>query len=309
MMIAQFLPTIFDIYIIFKKQLLRGVSIGSGLNRDILSSEFVRFSKDLFLLQIIGIFAFQFDTFIVGTILAPAMVSVLTVVSKPMLIARMVNNQTLLVFGPLFAQRSRKGKDSQVFEILYRGNLVMSILMLPIVTLMIILIQPFVDLYIGGEYSRYAYWGQVAALIFLFSPFCGLVQKLMVYTDQVRQVRNISFWLVLVNFATSIAGTFFWGIGGVIVGSLVQSALAVPTYNWLFFRHRQVGIWEVYSPLALINLLYISVTGFVMFWIINSSDISTWWQFIFAGAVSTGLLYALGLAIIVHKRLWVAPKG
>ena len=308
-MVSQLLPAACNAFIIVKKKLLEGFSWQAGINRDILFSEFIKFSGNMFLLQLIGIFAFQTDKLIVGAILTPAMVTILTVVTKPMFIARMVNNQTLLVFGPLFAKRNRGGDDSKSFEILRRGNLLISVLMLPITALLVILIQPFIDLYIGGEHSRYAYWGGIAGLIYVFAPFSGLVQRFMVYTDQLRQVRNISFCLVLANVIISIAGTFYFGIGGVVLGSLFQSMLGAFAYNWLFMKTRGVDLQSIYSPLILTNLLFVLIIGAGLYWIVNSSQIDSWWHFIAAGLICSLILYSFGLIMVYRKRLWVAPSN
>ena len=308
MMLSQLLPAICNSIIILRKNLLRGFSWQGGINRDVLFSEFMQFSGNLFLLQLIGIFAFQTDKLIVGAILTPAMVTILTVVTKPMFIARMVNNQTVLVFGPLFAKRARKGNATDSLEILRRGNLLIGVLMLPITAMLVILIQPFIDLYIGGEHSRFAYWGGIAGLVYVFSPFFGLVQRFMVYTDQVRQVRNISFWLVLANVVISVVGTFYFGIGGVVLGSLIQSMLGVIAYNWLFVKTRDIKLSSIYSPLGYINLLYVLVVGAGLYWFVSKLEIVSWWHFIGVGLICTPVLYAFGLAMVYRQRLWVAPK-
>ena len=83
----------------------------------------------------------------------------------------------------------------------------------------------------------------------IFTMCCLIVEK-------ANNVRNINFFTVLINFLISVVGTFYFGIGGVILGSLAQAILGAIACNYLFFQKHQVRFSQIYSPSMFLNLTF-----------------------------------------------------
>jgi len=303
MMIGQLIPVLLNVLVIVRKSLLKNVSFRQGLSWEIIKSEFFHYSANLFALQLISLFAFQIDRFVVGGILSAAMVTTYIIVTKPMFIIRMVSNQTLSVLSPVLAEIGRAGDDIRLNSIIRRGNLALSILVFPMTALVVIFIQKFIDLWIGGVHSNYAMWGAIASLVFVFAPFYGIVIRTLTYTGKVEIVRNISFWTVLLNLVVSIAGTYYFGIGGVIIGSIVQAAIQVPIYFRVMKVERGLSIGDMIPRIFWSNAAFVALVGLGLFLIVGELNLDNWWKLLFAAAISAAMLFSYGAWILLKQQL------
>jgi len=307
-MIGRLIPGVLNLVVILRKRLLRGLTLSSGWSWSLLRSEFIRYSANLFLLQLFAFCAFMTDKFVIGTIMSTAFVAIFGAVSKPMYIIRMVSNQSLLVLGPMFARIGRKGNEALINTILYRGNLLHSLLIYPPIAALIVLMQPFMDLWIP-KFSPYAYWGSVAGLVFVFAPLHGFLTRLLTYSDHVNVVRNISFWTVLLNLAVSIAGTFIFGIGGVVLGSIAQMAIQVPIYLVVAKRIRGLRARDMYPRDMFIHAGFVAAVACGLYVLTRYVyTLNSWPRFILVLSVSMVVLYSLGAYILWKKRLLSVPQ-
>jgi O-antigen/teichoic acid export membrane protein len=303
MMLGRLIPIVLNTLVILQKKLLKGVSLRQGLNWALIRSEFFRYSANLFALQLISFCAFQIDKFVIGGILSAAMVTVYIVVTKPMFIVRMVSNQTLMVLAPVLAEIGRSGDDSHLNSIIRRGNLALAVLVFPMVALVFIFIQQFIDIWIGGVHSDYAFWGAIASLSFIFSPFYGISSRALTYTGNIVVVRRISFWTTLLNVIVSLVGTFYLGIGGVILGSLVQAAIQVPIYFRVMKQERGLGPSNLIPGLFWINAGFVLAVGSGLFFLMRRVSFDNWVHFAVALLVATALLYSFGIWIVLRQNL------
>lgn len=306
MMIGRLIPGVINLIIIYTKGLLVGISLHKTRSSNILRSEFFRYSANLFSLQIIAICTFQLDKFVIGTIMSASFVTVYTIITKPMFIIRMVNNQSLAVLGPMFSKKMRMQDTAWVKEILFRGNLAHSLMIYPMVAMLIIFIQPFMDFWMP-EFSQYAYWGGIAGLIFLFAPFYSFLIRLLIYTGKVAVVRKINVWTALVNLVISIIGSFFFGIGGVILGSIIQAAVQVPIYIVVAKRIYGLGVKDMFPKEMFINTLFLVVASIGMYFLIHQIILDGLVMFFGMLVGATLGLYSLGIYFLLKKRLLTRP--
>ena len=303
MMLGRLVPGVLNTVVVIRKKLLHGVSLRQGLSGKIVGTEFFHYSANLFVLQFIAFGAFQADKFVIGGILSTAAVTIYIVVTKPMYLIRMVSNQTLTVLAPALAETNRSGDDRRLNSIMRRGNLALAILVFPMVALVVVFIQHFIDLWIGGVYSEYAFWGGVASLTFLFSPFYGIAIKILHYTGKITIVRNVNFWAVLLNLTVSIVGTFYFGFGGVIIGSLIQAVIQVPIFFRVMKAERGLGISDLIPGLFWINAAFVTLAGAVLFFAVREFNLNGWWEFLVALGISTAILYSFGVWIMLKHQL------
>jgi len=307
-MLGRLLPAAINALFIHRFKLLDGIDLRSVSLKGIFRTEFMNYSGHLFLLQLTSILTFQVDKLVVGSMLGSSMVTIHNVITKPMFIIRMITNQTLLVFGPLFAQKNRVGDLSTIDTIIGRGNLLLSIVVIPIIALNFMLIKPFIAIYVGDPFTDYAYWGGIASLIFLTAPFSGLVSRMLVFSGHVRQMRNVNIALAVLNFSVSAYATLHLGIGGVIVGSIVQSLLTVPAYNYILGRSRTVHWPQLYPPMMFVNVAYVVIASIFINAYISNLEINTWLKLFTVCFVASILLIGPGLLVAWKMKLWRKPK-
>lgn len=307
-MLGRLLPALINTIFINRFKLLDGIVIKTVSLKEIFRTEFMSYSGNLFLLQLTSILTFQVDKLVVGSMLGSSMVTIHSVVTKPMFIIRMISNQTLLVFGPLFAQKNKIGDFTVVDTIIGRGNLLLSIAVIPIIALNFMLIKPFINIYVGEPFTEYAYWGGIASLIFLTAPFSGLVSRLLVFTGHVREIRNVNIVLAILNLALSAYTTLHFGIGGVIIGSIAQSLLTVPIYNYILGRSRAVHWPQLYPPAMFANIAYVAVASVVVNMYLSRLEITTWLQLFTTCVVAAIILMGPGVLVAWRMKLWKKPN-
>jgi O-antigen/teichoic acid export membrane protein len=307
MILARLVPSALNVYFIIKYRLLVGISFRDDISWDMVKPEFLRYSGNMFLLQMIALFAFQADKFVIGFILAASSVTIYAVVTKPMFIIRMVVNQSLIALGPFFAREEHSGNEALVNRMISSGGVVLSVVVFPLVALLCLFNKPFLHLWIGEPYSHYAYWGALGSICFVFGTMYAFFVRYLTYTKQVAIVRNVNIWTTLLNFVVSVVGTYLWGIGGVIVGSLVQAMVQVPIYTRLAMRMRGLSIGDLYPPLMLKNMLYLVVVSLLAGAAVQRWGIDSWWDFFTLLIGSAIALYAYGVLMLL--RTGVVPKN
>ena len=170
------------------------------------------------------------------------------------------------------------------------------------------LIKPFIAIYVGDPFTDYAYWGGIASLIFLTAPFSGLVSRMLVFSGHVRQMRNVNIALAVLNLSVSAYATLHLGIGGVIVGSIVQSLLTVPAYNYILGRSRTVHWPQLYPPMMFVNVAYVVIASIFINAYISNLEINTWLKLFTVCLVASIILIGPGLLVAWKMKLWRKPK-
>ena len=276
--------------------------------KNLWSSDFWKSSKDFFVIQVTSFLFTLADKFIISIIIGATQVLYYSVVTKVAFIIRMVNNQTLIVINPIIAKAKASGNKELLEKIIMQGAMYQFMLMVPLIFTSGLMLKSFIALWIGGEYVRFSEWGVLALGIYLLGPFSAMVQRVLIFGGYESRIKYVTIWLVSINVAVSIAFTFFIGIGGVIVGSVVQSLIAIPVFKRL--ARELLGIeYSVLDKDALIVLL-ISLLTCVGFYYFNIEHwIDNWISFLVIGLLLFCFLVAYPAYLLLGKRYFVTENA
>jgi hypothetical protein len=108
---------------------------------------------------------------------------------------------------------------------------------------------------------------------------------------------------VLLNLAVSVLGTIYFGIGGVIIGSLAQAVIKVPICFRVMKLERGLSIRDMIPRQLWSNAAFVAVVGSILFLIVRDTSIVRWTQFGAAILISTILLYSYGIWLMFKLRL------
>ncbi len=247
--------------------------------------EYLKFSLNMFYVQLTSFFFTLFDKFIIGAMLGPVQLVYYNAVTKLSFIVRMINNQSLLVLNPMIAKISKENL-SNTESIIEKVSLIQFIVILPIVAGVSILIYPFIDLWLGKDFLPYTHWGIFALLIYVIGPFSGMIQRVLKFGGFDHLLVKVNIFLVLINLFFSILLTNFVGIGGPILGSLIQVFLSVLTFQYLGRKLLGVkgGRFDTHLLISSFIALLVCLLGFK--WL-QLFPIVSWLNLIFFALVLT----------------------
>lgn len=273
LMIGNLFP--FVIYAIYfhSKNSVR-VKIGKPFF-NLFQNDFWQMSRNFFAIQVTSFLFSLADKFIISIIIGASSLVYYTVVTKISYIVRMVNNQTLLVISPLISKARENNDQILISKIIKDGSMFQLLLMLPIITTSGLFLKPFIRLWIGGDFVNFAYWGVISLLIYVLGPFSGMVQRVLIYGGFEFVVKRINYVLILINLLSSIILTYFIGIGGVIIGSIIQTIIAIPIFKQK--AKELLGIdYEMINKYSLIGFT-ISFCAILVFFIFKvEENINSW---------------------------------
>lgn len=302
-MAGNILPYIIYAYFFHSKY---KIALSSKVSfKSLLASDFWRSSKDFFVIQVTSFLFTLADKFIISVILGATQVVFYSVVTKVSFIVRMVNNQTLSVINPLIIKAKESGDKKLIQRIVTEGGIYQFLFMLPLIVASACLMKSFIRLWIGGEYVNYSHWGVLALLIYLIAPFTAMAQRVMIFGGYENRVKKTTIWLVLINVLVSVIFTYYVGIGGVIIGSVVQSIIAVPIFRK--YATELLGIeYSIISKDSIIAITLSLIICFFFFYFGMEDLISNWYRFIIVGGCVFLLLSVYpGYRIYQYRRLRV----
>lgn len=270
-------------------------------------SDFWKSSKDFFVIQVTSFLFTLADKFIISIIIGATQVLYYTVVTKVAFIIRMVNNQTLIVINPIIAKAKESGNKDLIERIIMKGAMYQFLMMLPLIVTSGLMLKSFISLWIGGDFIKYSSWGVLALSIYLLGPFSAMVQRVLIFGGYEARIKYITIWLVLINLAVSIVFTFFVGIGGVIIGSVVQSLIAIPIFKRLAKNLLQIeySILDRHAIIAL-GISILTCIGFYYFGMEKWVD--SWVSFVMIGILLFCVLFAYPGYTLFKERLIITEK-
>ncbi|MBW8050921.1 MAG: oligosaccharide flippase family protein [Cytophagales bacterium] len=320
MLLARLIPMGLDIKVIIQNQLLKDippilslqaikfyckvrVNPITTLKNFFLNNDFLKYSTDLFILSVLTFLSMQADRFILGTIMSASYITIYLVITKPLYFIRSINSFIFYGIGPVIAREYSLKNHKIINDILIKGNLLHFAVIIPVTVWAIIFIEPFIDLWMGGIYNDHVIWGKIALMILVLNPFYRTISIVLTNTEHIYHVKRIKAWSSAINFTISITATFYLGIGGVILGSLVQAAL----HTFLFMRVSNkvlnVSPRQLYSKKAWKIFLYVFCISTIIYYFWDKIIIKSWLDLLIFGGLSFIFLSAYSLYILNKQNI------
>lgn len=292
-LLAKATPFFLNFHVIRNKRLLQNVRIRYRITKPDFKSDFFRFSTDMFILALLEMFVFKLDTLLIGGILSAALVTKYAVVTKPMFVIKTIDGYIFTALQPMIA-REHVGNNSTFLEKVVRTGAELNFaIILPLCLLTILLLQPFLHLWIGDDFDEYIIWGKIAVLIYVVKPIYGFIVKFLVNIGVTKEMKQIRLLTTIVNLVLSIILTFNCGIGGVILGTLASNFIGMPFYIWVGRKKMNLKFRDLLSHYTLINIFYLGVLYFLFTELVDWNPESSWVSFVSYACIVGIVSYAV----------------
>lgn len=283
----------------------KGVMVGTkyNLNWKIdFKSPFFKFSWDAFTLGLLQMFTFRMDRVIIGAIIGSGAVTRYAIVTKPMFVVKMIDGYLFSSVQPMIAREQMDGNNEVLHKILTKGFLINFLITLPLCFIGFLFIGPFINLWLGNKYDSIIFWGEISALVFLLKPFYGIIVKYLLNTGSTEVLKSIMKITASVNLVVSIVGTFFLGIGGVIVGTLVDNVFRVFMFMRAARKILKLGVGDILNVDTRYAILYMLVVFYLVISFFSLSEINSWFSLGAHLFIVSSLFYAYPAYILIFRE-------
>ena len=233
------------------------------------------FSLNLMVLEVISMFSFQVDTFVIAYFLPISFVAIYAIITKLFYILRNLYGSFLGVIHPMIFNATHTGDKVFINKMALKGFKYVFIFYTPLIIITAILAKPFITLWVGEEFGQYAIWASAFLLQYIISPAVGVLGAISIGLSKLRYMQYYGVFASLSNLTLSILFVKMYGFQGVLLGTLVVTFFGVmiiyPYYCKAIELDWKIPIKENYREF--ISLLFFLVVGYIS---INNFLIDSW---------------------------------
>ena len=221
----------FDLYLLRRDapSLLRRVNPLANASAAVVRTEPFRYARNTFVLSIFGFFSQSVDRLVLGLALGPAAVTIYTVVVKPYQIVKSLLGRFYAIYAPYFVRIDQRLSRRSVDAFIRDFSKVMIAALTLLMAVAIIVLPEAIRLWLGTDaYDAYVVYGQLLLAVVALRSLSYQYSTAIYILGETHRLIGVEIGSVLVNFAVSVYLVNVIGVGGVIVGTLVQLTLTVP---------------------------------------------------------------------------------
>jgi O-antigen/teichoic acid export membrane protein len=184
------------------------------------AGEMSRFSFGMMYGAVLSLLTTRIDSLVIGRMIGMSSITAYTVVSKYFYIIRQYVGMLYSNIMPTIYNLCAQGDTARMEKFLNRGIRYRAMVSFPFAFAGLVIIRPFIQLWMGNDFASHAIWGELMALIPLFTAQ-GFAQAVVRGSGQVRACNVIYSVQVFSNLIISVALTPVFGIGGPVLGTLL----------------------------------------------------------------------------------------
>lgn len=223
------------------------------------------FSLNLMVLEIIATLSFQVDTFVIAYFLPVYYIAVYAVVTKFFYLLQGVYGTLLGVIQPMIFQAYHNGDKEFMLKMALKGFKYILIFYVPLILIASVISKPFIILWLGEEFGRYAIWSSVFLLQYLISPAIGVLGTISIGMNKLKYMQLYGAFAAFSNLGLSIWMVQLYGFQGVILGTVITTFFGVmivyPYYCKAIDLDWKLPIQENYREF--ISLIAFLIAGFI----------------------------------------------
>lgn len=261
------------------------------------------FSSWVMLSQIATLLEYQIDQFILVSFIGVSAVTTYVVVFYLFNMIQQISGLACSAIMPVVSELHAGGDNAMVEKIIYKGSKFHNLLFTPIVIVIYFLSEPFIKLWIGTEYLNYIWLVKMTILFQLVWQSNAIMGSVYYGVGMSKKLGIIALLIGVGNALLSVALTYYLGLPGVILGTIIIGVLSVPLeYFWIFpdlkinlkkyltniFIKAQLPFW------ILLALIYPFESYFNL--------IESWIEFIVVGFVFTLIAYSIAYIFSMNKE-------
>lgn len=216
--------------------------------------------SSVFALQVAGTMSRQqADKLIIGVFVGTAAVALYDIAAKLNTLASVLTGVTVSAVLPVAAEINAVGDQTHLRDLFLRGTKLISTLIAPITTVLIVLAVPFITAWFGPGFEEAGRIAQLLLASQLLLPLYQLGDQILIGKNRFSVWVRGGMTLAAFNVALSLVLVQFWGPIGVAAATLIACLLEFPWYARVFGREMALDLgpwlrktaWPVY-PLLLV---------------------------------------------------------
>lgn len=219
--------------------------------------EMLSFSWLIFWQKILGILVYQTDKLIISIFLPVANLSYYEFASKLHNLPKMLNG---VIGAPFMPKASEKINDTLTLKkIIFKGSYFSVGIITGVVITLILFMKDFYFLWLGEEYIAYAYLAQIFVSYWFFNSHTGVLSSILIGIGKTRINFKYSLFATIINLILSVILVNYFGVLGVILGTVITSILGFPIYLYVVFRNIKLNFIKYIKKIIFKQIIFILI--------------------------------------------------
>ena len=269
------------------------------------------FSGWVMLSQVAVLLEYQADQLIVTTFVSMESIAVYTIIFYLFYLIQQVSGMAASAVMPAVSEIDERRGVEGVRPFIYKGVKYHNLLFVPLVVVVYYLAIPFINLWVGAQYEEYIWLIEWMILFQLVWQSNALLGQIYYGVGKSKKPGIIAIFTGILNITLSLVLVQYYGVIGVIIGTIIAGLVAVPIAVWLLlsdlnidYRSYIMGtIFKAQYPFWIVFILLYPFQKYFLF-------VDTWTEFFGIGIIFSLILYIVGFYLVLDKneRLWFSSK-
>lgn len=269
------------------------------------------FSVWMLLSHLAQLFTYRIDHIVIGAFLDVRMIAVYDVVLRPFQFIRQMSSYFNAAIMPAVSAAQESDGRAGVEAFAMTGSRYSNAFVAPMAIVGGFLAAPFIALWVGEEYTEYAWLAQLACVFQLLFQSNALISRVFYGTGRVVRLTILAFGVGLTNAILSFWWVHIWELPGVVFATFAGIALIIPLqYLWVFptleiprLGYLAGGVLRGIAPHLVLGALLLP-----LYEVLTTLD--SWLALFGVAAALAALFYTAAWFTVVSRehREWVAGK-
>lgn len=222
-----------------------GVARGVGHWRGPHLREVLAFGSALFLIGMADTLIYAADRTIVAGFVGAAGIVVYEVALRPHNGVRAISGLAGTALVSTVARMVAERRHDRIRELVFFGSFLGIVITTPFVVLVMVLAKPLLAVWVGDDYTRYAFYVQLFVSYWLIHANTSVLGSVVTGVGRMRPFLWTTVVGALATVSISIPLTSVYGTVGVIWGIVIPSWVGLPV--WIHFALKRAGVtWGEY---------------------------------------------------------------
>ena len=186
---------------------------------------FLSFSIHMLKSQFSSIIQFETDRILIGIFLNAQSLTYYHIGERLHGMVRHIFNNFTKSMTPLMAEKYAANDKTYIRRAVYDGSRIISILWFPIIATLMINAENIIRIWLGPEYAFLHLYAAVFLIPYFINIPSAVMNRVLIGSGEIRQYMNTRVAAALVNLTISIVMIQYYGIWGVLIGTLCQSTV------------------------------------------------------------------------------------
>ncbi len=253
--------------------------------------------------QVASLLIYQTDRIILGLFLPVSSLTVYHVVTMPFKIIKQLNSLYHSALLPAISSEEAESGRAALDRFIYLMSRYTNALIAPLAILGFFLSEPFIRVWMGGDFVQYAWIAEVACLAQLLRLSTGTIAQVCYGTGKVNRLTSIALATAVLNVPLGVWWVQTFGVAGVVFSTIAASLVSIPLQYIFVFPQLKVERGRYFLQ-AVLRGQWVGWVGGILFLLGRESmaGLSSWVSLAVVASVLGILFYGVSWVITVERR-------